>query len=321
MKIACAYHPRLHAGCGKFHFIADAMRSLGHDVYHVQTMDDLVRADQVCDVVLFEQRNPATICDVDLRDYSREKRSVWLQWFFDLNIFDDTLPLEKQAPIEPFMGVMRGMDAVFVKERDRLLDYKDIGINAIWLDQGCPSSMRQAKLQKDPQFDVILWGSTSRPMWRHRWEDVETIVRAGFVVAWATNDGNLPAGVIRLPGCQPLEIPDLVEKAAVTLVVDARNDIQGYWSDRIWLAAGAGACCIRRVGISGGMLPAYGYFTDNSLLSMLEDLCGNYEQRRAMGEKSRNIVMQKHTYENRCLEVVKHAERLINARLEEPALS
>src|ERR1041385_933647 len=115
-------------------------------------MAELMMADQACDFVLFEQRGPASLCIPDLVEFSKHKQSVWLQWFFDLNLFDDTLPLEKQAPIEPFLGIMRGMDVVFVKEKDRLLDYRDIGVNAVWLDQGCPSGMKQAVLKENTEF-------------------------------------------------------------------------------------------------------------------------------------------------------------------------
>lgn len=321
MRIGCAYHPREHVGCGKFHFIADAFRALGHDVYHLQTMDDVKRADQACDFILFEQRGPASLCIPDLVELSRDRQSVWMQQYFDLNVFDDAVPLQKQAPIEPFLEIMRAMDVVFVKEKDRLLDYRDIGVNARWLDQGCPSTMRQANLRENPEFDVILWGSSSRPMWKQRWQDVEHLVRSGFEVAWATSDGTLPAGVIRLPGCQPMEIPNLVEKASVTLVVDARSDIKGYWSDRIWLAAGAGACIVRRAGVSGGCLPGIGYFTGNSLLSLVADLCENYAERKSRGEESRKFTMARHTYENRCQEVIRHAQSVLDKRPEEPSLS
>lgn len=320
MKIGCCYHPREHVGCGKFHFIAAALRAIGHETYHVQTMDDLKRADQACDFVLHEQRGPASLCLADFREFLPHRKAIHLQWYFDLNVFDDTLPLEKQPAIEPFLEIMRGMDVVFVKERDRLLDYRDIGVNAVWLDQGCPSAMRQAELRDAPEYDVILWGSTSRPMWRQRWEDVESLVREGFEVAWATNDGVIPAGCIRLPGCQPMEIPSLVEKARVTLVVDARNDIQGYWSDRIWLAAGAGACIVRRTGISGGQLPGIGYFTTNSMLSTVDGMCGSFEQRLKAGKLNRSLTMTANTYEHRAQEVVNHAQRLIQQRHEESAL-
>jgi hypothetical protein len=181
--------------------------------------------------------------------------------------------------------------------------------------------MRQAVLPENPKFDVILWGSTARPLWRQRWQDAELLVREGFEVAWATADGIIPGGCIRILGCQPLEIPDLVEQAAVTLVVNARDDIPGYWSDRIWLAAGAGACIVRRVGVSGGSLPGFGYFTGNSLISLVSDLCENYKERKASGELSRKMAFTGNLYEHRVAEVIRHAESLILKRSEEQALS
>lgn len=320
MKIACVYHPRLHTGCGKFHFIADALRAIGQDVTHVQTMDELHNADRVCDLVLHEQRGPASLCLADFRRFLPHREALHFQWYADLNVFDDELALEKQAPIEPFLEIMRGMDMVFVKEKDRLLDYRDIGVNAVWMDQGCPSAMRQAELKENPEFDVILWGSASRPLWKQRWEDVQTLVRAGFKVAWATGDGNLPPGVHHLSGCQPLELPGLIERAKIALVVDARQDIEGYWSDRIWLAAGAGACCVRRHSIGSGHLPAFQYESDAVLVRIVEELCGDYRKRLANGAMARERTMRVHTYENRCQEIIGHAESLLAKRCRQPHL-
>lgn len=326
MKIACVYHPRLHTGCGKFHFVADALRSLRHDVVHVETMDDLRRADQVCDLVLHEQRGPASLCLADLREFLPRSKAFHVQWYFDLNVFENHLPIQKQPAFEPFLEIARGMDLVLIKERDRLDEYRAVGVNAKWFDQGCPSAMRQADLKEHPEFDVVLWGSSSRPMWAQRWEDVETLVRAGFKVAWGTVDATLPIGAHRLPGCQPLELPSLIEQAKVTLVVDARQDIPGYWSDRIWLAAGAGACIVRRgptVDQHGSNnLPALGYFSSDTLVSCVEEFMGDVKKRKLYGNFARNMVMKGgQTYEARCQELVTYAQGLIDQRHENATLS
>ena len=80
---------------------------------------------------------------------------------------------------------------------------------------------------------------------QQRRADVRTLVDAGFNVAWA-GDGDKPQGVASIPWTHPDYLPALMSRAAVTLCVDLRHDVAGYWSDRLWLALGAGACVVRR---------------------------------------------------------------------------
>lgn len=315
MKIACVYHPRLYVGCGKFHFIADAARALGHDVTHVQTAAELAMADETCDVILFEQRQPASVNAVELVGLAKERKAVWIQWFNDLNVFDESLPMEEQSPVAPFLDIMRSMDLVLVKEKSRLDEYREAGVTPLWFDQACPSNIRHAVLMEDPEFDVMLWGSASRPLWQQRWEDAETLARFGFKVAWATTNGNLPSGIYRLPGCQPLEIPDLIERAKVVLCVDACQKIDGYWSDRIWLAAGAGACVIRRESVGGHRLPAAHYRSDATLIEYVKHYCKDFTQRKARADFSRQMVRAGHCYEHRVKELLDHhVARIIDER-------
>lgn len=315
MRIACVYHPRLQTGCGKFHFIADALRALGHEVEHVQTLEELKAADARSEIVLFEQRCPGSIGDVQLAEFAPQRKSWWTQWNFDLAAFDDG-PLTKQPGVEPFLRVMRSMDLVLVKERALLDEYNAAGISAVWFDQACPSNMRQAKLEENPPFDVLVWGSARPPLWKQRRMDVFALTQAGFRVAWASDHGDIPANCARLPGCQPLGLPDLIEMAKVSLVVDARQDVAGYYSDRIWLAAGAGACIVRRVCEGSGPLPGTGFYSEKAMLHEVRFLCGNHQARVASGELARKITFQKHTYEHRCRELLSTIRQIQEGRRE-----
>lgn len=308
---------------GKFHFVDDAFRALGHDVIHIQTLPELKAADESCDFILFEQRN-GPIHTIDGAEIGKRRKSIWCEWFFDLNVFDPLLPIDLQPTVEPYLPLLKQMDIVFVKERDRLDEYRKAGIKATWLDQGCPSNMPEAEFNPNPMFDCIIWGSSRPEIWRQRRDDVQTAVDAGYRVAWAATDQYLPSGVIRLPSCQPLELPGLIELAKVSLCVDATQSIDGYWSDRIWLAAGAGACIVRRASAGGMYLPAVHYNSQHSLRSVLAQLCGNdeqsIEQRRLFGEQARKSVMSRNTYEHRCQEIVNHVVSLTHQGHEESHL-
>ena len=320
MRIACVYHPRLNSGLGKFQFIAEAFESLGHDVVRLETMPDLIEADKTCDLIVFEQRGPGELCLPDLVGLGHNRRAIWAQWMFDLAMLEDGVPLLKQPGIEPFLDLMRVMDVVYVKERSLIDGYWVFGINAVYLDQGCPTVMRQADLKENPPFDVILWGSVGR-FWQQRSRDVEALVAAGFVVGWASNEPGLPHGVARLQIKQPLDLPDLVEMGKVVLNVDARADVDGFWSDRTYLSAGAGACTLRRAG--GGIQShlCLEYDDHETLVSLAKDLCGNFEKREMLASLFRERVMKSHRYEHRCQEIVNYAQRLIDERHAGPSLS
>src|SRR5678816_4181614 len=114
MRIACCYHPRLTAGCGKFHFVADAFRALGHSVTHVQTLEQLREADSNCELVVPEQRSPASLNLVDAAAFMENRQAVHVQCYFDLNVMDPLLALELQPGLEPYLKFTRQMDIVFV---------------------------------------------------------------------------------------------------------------------------------------------------------------------------------------------------------------
>lgn len=320
MRIGLVYHPRLHAGMGKFHFVADAFGALGHDVVHVQALPELKAADESCDLILFEQRN-GPIHTVDGAELGKRRKSIWCEWFFDLNVFDPLLPVDVQPAVEPYLPLLKQMDIVFVKERDRLDEYRNAGIKAIWLDQGCPTNMPEAEFNPNPMFDVMLWGSSRPEIWRQRNEDVSALVDAGYRAAWAATDPYLPSGVTRLPGCQPLELPKLIELAKVTLCVDATQSIDGYWSDRIWLAAGAGACVVRRASPGGSHLPAIHYNSRVSLLSIVRQLCDDDALRERSGRMAREVTFGDNLYEHRCQEIINHVVRLSHERHAESSVS
>src|SRR6185369_701488 len=140
--------------------------------------------------------------------------------------------------------MLRRMDVVGVKEKSLLPAFHDLGIKARYLDQGCPSDYPAATIGAK-QFDVLLFGAIAS-QYRQRRQDAEALVAAGFNVAWASNGWKFPAGVTQLPWTHPDMLPSLIGRAAVVLVSDYRHDLPGYWSDRFWLAMGAGACVVKR---------------------------------------------------------------------------
>ena len=329
MNVALVYPER--PAWPKMRWVKDAIDSLGHRTRHVNTqgrnataiLEDVAAADAECDLILFCQKGFG-LSAADLCDLAEERRALWGQWWFDLLAVDHTLPLCEQSCLREKDGggqyqdadmlrLMRMMDLVFVKERSLVRDYHALGVNARWLDQACPSWLGACEHASPPEFDVLVFGSRGMA-WRQRRRDAGDLVREGFTVAWAGHpDGDVPPGCQPLPFCPPEKLPELASRAAVVLCVDARHDVEGYWSDRLWLATGMGACVVRRFtpGLPGGVV-AHTRLTSESagLFYSVRRLCGSPGLRRSLGTAARRYVMANHTYEHRVQELLEQCSNL-----------
>jgi hypothetical protein len=300
MRIACVYPDRRK--WPKFDWVRQALDRLGHTVRHVRTVQELREADGWAERVLFEHK-AAGLCIPDLLAIAEQHESYWVQWWFDLVAVEPGKSLDQQDPFRAFGEVMRAMDVCLVRERSLIGDYRALGINATWSDQGCPGDMPACEHQEIPEFDVVLWGSSRG--YRQRCEDVRALVGAGFVVAWAGHPGAKPRGVVPLPWCPPERLPELASRAAVVLSADYRHDLDGYWSDRLWLALGMGACVLRRwsPGLPKGT-PCHVYPDAGELVALVDRLRGDRAAREALGHQAREWTMSGHTYEHRLREVL-----------------
>lgn len=324
MDIALVYPER--PAWPKMHWVRQAFDAMGHCTRHIVAgakhgataiCDELEAADRECGLVLFSQKSVG-LHAVDLARLAERRQSVWAQWWFDLLAVDPDKPLREQSVLRErdnggFYGdaealrIMRLMDFVFVKERGMLSEYRAIGVNARYLDQACPSWLAACEHRAKPEWDVLVFGSRGAA-WNKRRGDVRSLVREGFTVAWAGHpDGSPPPGCRPLPFCPPEELPALASRAAVVLGVDARHDVEGYWSDRLWLSLGMGACHVRRwvPGLSCG----YGtrdcaYESIAGLRDHVAYLCKELAVRQAMGQIARRYVMANHTYEHRVTELL-----------------
>jgi hypothetical protein len=301
VKLALVYPER--AKWPKWSWVADAARALGHEVLRVGTAIELREADRWADVVLFEHKN-AGLNIADILAVARLRKSRWTQWWFDLVATDAAKPLGEQKLVKAFLPVMRAMDVVAVKESGLFAEYRALGVNALYLDQACPSNMPTCEQREHPEFDVCLWGCPG--VYRQRVADVRALVKHGYSVAWAGHPcGSFPRRVVPEPFASALELPKLASRAAVVLCVDFRHDLDGYWSDRLWLALGMGACVVRR--LTPGLdstLPCYVYQDAAQLVDIVGQLKGDLDARRAIGEAARAYTMESHLYEHRLTELL-----------------
>jgi hypothetical protein len=101
-----------------------------------------------------------------------------------------------------------------------------------------------------------------------------------------------------------MDLPAAAGRSAVILGVDMRHDLDGYWSDRSWLALGMGACYVRRYSPGFPVGPLHVYRDDEELCSLVTELRQDRDRRAACGAQARKWVMENHTYCHRSRELL-----------------
>lgn len=303
MKIACVYPEK--PLWPKMKNVEKAFASMRrHSVVHVQTPAELKQADKEVDLCVFMHKSPG-IRWPNLRPIAKSRQSAWVQWWFDLMVMDSGKALRDQVYFKQFRPVLKEMDVVFVKERGLLADYKAEGVNAVYLDQGCPSDIKEINRGEDKLWDVLLWGQSG---WEYlqRTKDAGALVLSGIRVAWASNAANFPETIEHLPWTHPDELPFLASKAKCVLSVDLRSDVDGYCSDRFWQACGMGCCVLSRRLQQSSDEPYLYYRNRDELVRFVSETIrlDNYDQ---MGMRARSWVMAEETIEHKCREVIRLA--------------
>lgn len=303
MKIACCY-PHTPAW-PKFRWVHEALASLGHECVWVQNRDDLIEHEPHVDVCLFAHKS-FPIRWPNLRDIWERRQSLWAQWWFDLICTDPYSPPDEQPYVRQFRPHFDAMDVVFVKEREYLEAYRAAGIPAVYLDQGCPAGIRPIDYDAEIKWDVLVWGQ-SGPEYKQRRKDVEQLVKAGYRVAWAGATKGVPKGVESLPWTHSDELHTLASHAACVLCVDRRTDIDGYWSDRIWLALGMGCAVVWRSAVIPGPFPVLSCGNGMSVDEAVERLTDKTERTPLaahLGTEAREYCLNHHTIKHRCQQLV-----------------
>lgn len=279
MRVGCVYARRQN--WPKWDWVRNALIRLGHEVIRVHDAKQLVAADELCELMLFEHRDGG-IGWRNIRDIAPTRKAKWAQWWFDLFGWDDRSLAEM---LGRYGSTQKLFDRVYVKERSCIDLYRENGVRAVYLDQGIPSDWPEAEHRDSPEWDVLVFGKAS-PDHRNRINATKAIVKAGMRVAWASMDGVVPSGVERLEWCPPKLLPSLIGRAKCVLCVNFRDDVDGYWSDRTLMVKGAGAIPVTNA--------------EEAVVACAMTA----GERRDMGHTLRRHVMEHHTYENRLTDII-----------------
>jgi hypothetical protein len=296
------------AGLFKADWLIRAARRLGHEVLHSTQPQELERLTAECDLVIFAHRSHAGRW-ANVRSALENRKCPVVYWWWDLVATHLSVPISEQPLFKSHQKQFHAADVVLVKERCLLQEYRKAGVNAYWCDQGCPAEL-PAMSPKPPEWDVLLWGQSSH--YRQRVHDVEVLLDAGFRVAWASSQP-IPKGCELLPWQHPFNLPQFASRASCVLSCGIRNDIDGYWSDAMWLALGMGACVVRRrtPGLPDG--PYLVYQSDDDLKGTVRWVVKNRKSAVSMGQKARQWVMERHTidhYLQRAIQIARTAAAL-----------
>ena len=329
MKIAVI--AGVHRYWNKYRWVADALEVNGHEVRRVcGDRHESAAAEQWADIAIWEPKYLQNF-SMESGGLSRDDGHDCLRvgWMFDLVAQEPGKPLAEQGMLwrhdgqnliaTPLLTALRACDLAFVKERGLIDQYRRIGVNAEWLDQACPSSMGACEHRENPKWDALVLGTTR---WKQRCRDVAALVAAGLKVAWAAPEGSegVVKGVEYLPFTPPEQLPELVSDAAVLFDCGLRSDLDGYWSDKFWLALGMGACHVRRwspglpepFAISTQYVAYWTYKTPTEAVAQVRKVAAD-QRRKLFGDGARRWMLANHTYEERCKKLVRRCEVMIES--------
>lgn len=285
--IAAAETPRWP----KMDWVEQAARNLGYEVRRATGWETLPPLLADCDLVIAGQKSLAGRWP-NIRKAVENRCCPLVYWWFDLVATQPGVRIENQPLFDIHRRMFVASDVTFVKERGLLDQYRLAGVNAHYLDQGCPADLPEVRPQRR-QWDLLVYGQ-SGGAYRERSRNVRAVAEAGYRVGWA--EGTPGFGhVEQLPWMPPGELPRLASRAECVLSCGARNDLDGYWSDSFWLALGMGACVLRRStpGLPDG--PFLIYHTDEELRDAVGWVRKNPAAARDMGSKARQWVLEQHT--------------------------
>jgi len=287
-------------------WVATAFERIGHTVRRIhKDPEALSKALKECDLAIFGHKSLAGRWP-NIKEAFRNRNCPVVYWWFDLVATHPSQKLENQPLFKswakPNSPMFREADITLVKERDLVSEYRKLGVNAYWFDQGVLSDFPAIE-REEPEYDVLFWGQTNA--WTQRMRDANSLNFTKLKVAWLTNSSGVPSGIEVLPWTHPDKIHEIAAKSRCVVSCGFRNDVCGYWSDSFWMAAGMGNCVLRRYtpGLPDG--PYCIYHNETELCNLVSWVKSNPEQANGMGERARKWATTKHSLEARAKDLIR----------------
>jgi hypothetical protein len=298
--------------------VAAALERVGARIARIGALDENLEErilGRMGDWVLFSKirsQDPALVT----RLRARHRPARFAQILFDLMDFNDRLiggiPWIRRSRLTWWLPVARQMDLVFLREKGHLERYGQLGVKGYYLDQGCdadesPTSEWPPEMSCDLAFFGTHFPDRERMM--KRLSPGRTVrIYANRPGAWTWR--GLPAE----PAVYGCRLAQAVAAAKIVYGESARNDITGYWSDRVY----------RVLGHRGFFLTRYApgledFFTNHEHLVWGHDddeivaLAARYQAdepaRRRIAAAGFAHARARHTYDDRARELLSVLER------------
>jgi hypothetical protein len=314
VRIAFAGHFRPDGECRTDEDrVAKALARAGARVDPIDARDGLVENRLLAaraDWVLFSKLDRPSPSLVDrLR---REQPGLkFAQILFDLMDYEERLirgvPWLRRNRLQWWLPFARRMDVVFLRERGHLERYAREGVHGYYLDQAADADERPADIGPAAMTcDVAFFGSylpQRETILKRISKDRDLRIYADRPDRW------LRCGLRAEAAAYGTRLAEAVAAAKIVYGENARNDVEGYWSDRVY----------RILGHRGFFLTRYvpgleDFFTNHEHLVWARDddevseLAARYlddeSARRRIAAAGFEHVRARHTYDHRARELL-----------------
>ena len=256
------------------------------------------------DAIIFSSLNIGRKINWFIKNFSKIINVPIYWWYFDSANTD----LKRYELVN---SVAKNVTLFFNRDKVNFKKYKKNNINPIWLDQAVPNILNIKKNDGSYDYDVGFFGSLSN-VHNSRTEFLKKIDEKFNLVIYSKDKKefeklgfkNVKNYVFKD------EIPNLVSKIKIILVLNSSCSSPYYWSDRIHIMIGSGAFCLTQniEGIQETYLPNEHHIIFNNQ-SEIENLISEWInkdfEREEMREKGYQHAIKNHSYNNRVKEFLK----------------
>jgi hypothetical protein len=222
--------------------VATALERVGTRIARIGALDENLEErilGRMGDWVLFSKIR-SQVPELVTRLRARHRPARFAQILFDLMDFNDRIvprvPWIRRNRMSWWLPVARQMDLVFLREKGHLERYARLGVKGYYLDQACDADESPAsEWPPEMSCDLAFFGTHF-----HDRERMLKRLRLGRTVriysdrprAWIWH------GLSAERAAYGLRLAQAIAAAKIVYGESARNDITGYWSDRVYRILG-----------------------------------------------------------------------------------
>ena len=287
------------------YFIIDELRKLGHQVHVISSFYYLqirrLKKTGTVDGLIFNSLK-LIYPRHNILKWARHNKLPVYWWYFDTA----TLSEKRQHRV---IETAKLVDVFFNKDKPQFEQYRQAGINPIWLDQGVPPAC-ESQSRNAPKFELGFFGS-SHAIHGNRLTLLKKLDQQYSLVIYTPDISKFnSAGFNNVrPAVSQSSIGKAVSEIKIVLVLNSAKNTAYCWSDRIHLMIGSGAFTL--VEYLAGLDETYTdeqhciYFSNNTELVEKIEFYLNDDKldiRSTVANNGYHWANTNHSYTNRTME-------------------